>query len=83
MATSIIYTLGSQAPLNQDAAAAYGDYCFCCGRKLGKKYYLMHVNTDWELVAPDYDGVDSQGCFPIGSTCKDKFAADAIFQHKN
>jgi hypothetical protein len=52
MATSVIYTIGSDAPLNREAADAYGDYCFCCGRKLGKNVYLMHVNTAWQIVAP-------------------------------
>ncbi len=82
MATAIIYSIGSDAPINHEASNAFGDFCFCCGRKLGKNVYLMHVNTDWQIVARDYEGADSQGCFPIGSTCKNKFAADAIFQYE-
>lgn len=82
MATSPIYTIGSVAPLNEKASNAYGDYCFECGRKLGKKFYLMHVNIHWQIVARNYEGNDSQGCFPIGSTCKNKFASDAIFEYE-
>lgn len=82
MATSVIYTIGSDAPLNRKAADNYGEFCFCCGRKLGKNVYLMHVNNDWQIVARNYEGNDSQGCFPIGSTCKNKFASDAIFKYE-
>lgn len=83
MATSVIYTIGSDAPFNEKASNAYGDYCFCCGRKVNPhNMYLMHVNTGWQIIARKYDGVDSQGCFPIGSTCKNKFASDAIFKYE-
>jgi len=82
MATAVIYTIGSSAPINHDAANSFENACFCCGRKLGANVYLMHVNTNWEIVARNYEGNDSQGCFPIGSSCKNKFAADAIFKFK-
>jgi hypothetical protein len=79
--TTTIYAIGSAAPFNEKASNAYGDFCFCCGRKLGKNVFLMHVNTAWEIIARN-DEKDSQGCFPIGSTCKNKFASDAIFQYE-
>lgn len=82
MTTSTTYTIGSDAPYNAKAADNYGDWCFCCGRKLGKNFYMMHVSTAWQILPRKYDGVDSQGCFPIGSTCKNKFASDAVFQYE-
>ena len=81
--TTATFTIGSSAPINHDASNSFDDACFCCGCKLGKNVYLMHVNTDWKIVARDYAGDDSQGCFPIGSTCKNKFAEDAIFKYEN
>lgn len=80
MTTSTIYTLGSSAPINQKAADAMDELCFCCGRKLGANPFYMHVNTSWELIARNDESADSQGCFPIGSTCANKFADGILFR---
>jgi hypothetical protein len=76
------YTLGLSAPFNEKASNAYGKFCFECGRKLGTKFYLMHVNTSWQLIAPYADDKDSQGSFPIGSTCKNKFADGVLIAYE-
>jgi hypothetical protein len=79
MATTI-YTLGSAAPINRKAADSMGEHCFCCGRKLGANPLYMHVNTGWEIIARNAENEDSQGCFPIGSTCANKFADGILFR---
>lgn len=78
--TTPIYTLGSDAPCNEKATNSTGEVCYCCGRKLGANPLYMHVNTCWELIARNDESADSQGCFPIGSTCANKFADGILFR---
>ena len=75
------FTLGSTAPINRKAADSMEALCFCCGRKLGANPFYMHVNTAWELISRFAENEDSQGCFPIGSTCANKFADGILFQY--
>ena len=45
-------------------------WCFVCGKKLTTKpRYWVHITNGNEFVPPDYDGEDSQGCFPVGNGC--------------
>lgn len=75
------FTLNSLAPANELAmTASFANYCFCCGRKLGKKVFYFEVNTAWQLIIPGSDDANSQGCFPIGSTCKNKFEDGLLIQ---
>ena len=83
MATSTIkYNAGDTAPLNAKANSSYEDLCFECGRKLGANPFYMHVNTSWELITRFPINEDSQGCFPIGATCANKFADGILFQYE-
>lgn len=72
--TTIKYNLGDQAPHNNKALNSSGELCHECGKKLGKNPLYFEVNTDWEIITPNSDDKDSQGCFAIGSTCANKFA---------
>lgn len=51
----------------------YADQCFLCGRPLTAKAVengsYIHLTTSGFLVERDYEGDDSQGCFPVGSEC--------------
>jgi hypothetical protein len=82
MATSIIYTIGSDAPCNEKAMNSTSGVCYCCGRKVGANPLYMHVNTSWELIARNDTTSDSQGCFEIGSTCANKFADGILFRNE-
>lgn len=48
--------------------------CFCCERqvKITEKTWYVHITINHEVVDADYEGADSQGCFPIGNTCRKK-----------
>jgi hypothetical protein len=81
MATSTYkYNAGDAAPLNAKANGSYEDLCYECGRKLGANPLYMEVNTSWEIITPSSDDKNSQGCFPIGSTCANKFAPHLLIK---
>lgn len=74
------FNLGSAAPLNQKASNSLDDLCFVCGRALGNDPLYFEVNTSWELIARGSDEENSQGCFPVGITCANKFADGILFR---
>jgi hypothetical protein len=74
------YVAGDAAPLNDKANHSIDPLCFECGRALGKNPLYFEVNTSWQLILPGSDSKNSQGCFPIGSTCAHKFAADLLIK---
>jgi len=47
--------------------------CLICGRPLTRSAadngYWVHMSTGWQIILPDDDESDSQGCFPVGSEC--------------
>ena len=49
--------------------------CHCCEKMVNvdKTHWLVHITTDLEVVAFDYDGDDSQGWFPVGPSCRKKY----------
>jgi hypothetical protein len=72
-----VFNAGDAAPFNEKASNSIDqDFCFACGRKLGKNAFHFEVNTSWELI--ELGGSDSQGCFPVGSECAKKFAAGLL-----
>ena len=77
MATTIEFNAGDLAPLNDKASTSL-EYCYACGRKLGKNAYHFEVNTAWQIIAPGTDERNSQGCFPVGSECAKKFAPNLL-----
>jgi hypothetical protein len=74
------YNAGDEAPSNRKALDSYGDLCTECGKKLGKNPLYFEVNTSWEVIVPGSDHANSQGCFPIGSTCANKFASGLLIK---
>ena len=56
------------------------DLCHECGKALGKNPLYFEVNTGWEIIVPGSDAENSQGCFPIGSTCANKFAPELLIK---
>ena len=74
------YNAGDTAPLNRKALDSYDDLCTECGRALGKNPFYFEVNTAWEVIVPNSDQKNSQGCFPIGSTCAHKFAPNLLIK---
>lgn len=66
-----------------------GDNCECCMKpiKNTKVEYFFHACTDWEAMPNDATeeqieeaGLESQGCFPVGSECAKKFPKGYIFK---
>jgi hypothetical protein len=78
--TTFIYNAGDAAPQNQKALDSIADLCTECGRALGKNPLYFEVNTSWEIIVPNSDNKNSQGCFPIGRTCADKFAPELLIK---
>jgi hypothetical protein len=74
------YNAGDRAPLNQKALDSWDPLCTECGRALGKNPFYFEVNTGWEVIVPNSDPANSQGCFPIGSTCAHKFAPNLLIK---
>lgn len=80
MSVAIKYNVGDAAPSNRKALDSYEDFCTECGRKLGANPLYFEVNTGWEVIVPGSDEANSQGCFPIGQTCADKFAPGLLIK---
>jgi hypothetical protein len=74
------YNAGDAAPHNEKALNSYDDLCTECGRALGKNPLYFEVNTSWQIIVPNSDEKNSQGCFPIGSTCAHKFAPELLIK---
>lgn len=57
--------------------------CIICQRPMTitEKTKWIHMTTELEAVPQDYDGDDSQGCFPIGNDCCKKLPKHLIFVH--
>jgi hypothetical protein len=73
------YEVGSTAP-NHPNASSTDDRCMECGRALGKNPLYFEVNTSWEVIIPNSDEENTQGCWPIGSTCAHKFAPNLLIR---
>jgi hypothetical protein len=74
------YNAGDSAPLNRKALDSIEPLCTECGRALGKNPLYFEVNTSWEIIIPNSDSKNSQGCFAIGSTCANKFAPNLLIK---
>ena len=51
------------------------DDCWACERPvtISNTHWAVHITTTNEVVAEDYAGDDSQGCFPIGVSCRKRY----------
>ncbi len=74
------YKVGDAAPNNRKALDSTEPLCTECGKKLGNNPLYFEVNTSWEIIVPNSDDKNSQGCFPIGSTCSHKFAPELLIK---
>jgi hypothetical protein len=74
----VAHKLTRTARIHQDDSI--GDLCTECGRALGKNPLFFEVNTSWEVIAPNSDEKNSQGCFAIGQTCANKFAPGLLIK---
>ena len=79
-ATSFEYNVGDLAPNNKKAMASITDFCFVCGRSLGKNPLYFEVDNGWEIITPNSNEKSSQGCFPIGASCANKFAPNLLIK---
>ena len=77
MTAQVRYLLGDVAPLNEKASKGL-DWCYVCGRKVGKNAFYFEVDTAWELIDPSKSNQNSQGCFPVGSECAKNFNSDVL-----
>ena len=80
MASTYKYNAGDSAPNNRKALDSMESLCTECGRALGANPLYIEVNTDWEVIVPNSDEANSQGCFPIGSTCASKFSPELLIK---
>ena len=80
MNTEYKYNVGDAAPHNEKALNSVADLCTECGRSLGKNPLYFEVNTAWEIIKPGSDAKNSQGCFPIGASCANKFAPNLLIK---
>ena len=76
--TKIEFHVNDEAPMNVKAMKFVDSLCYVCGRALGKKPFIFEVNSSWKLIVPGSDSANSQGCFPIGQSCADKFASELL-----
>lgn len=81
MTTTFEFNLGAGAPFNQNASVGL-DWCYVCGRKLGKSALHFEVDNGWMLIAPQQNNPESQGCFPVGKECAKKFAPNLLITMK-
>lgn len=56
--------------------------CICCGKKINKPKYYVHLLTNGNLISSQEDFDNSQGTFPIGATCKNKLPNNFYFTSK-
>ena len=54
-----------------------GSNCFVCGKKTNEEFFV-HYTTDGNLVTYKSNPENSQGCFPIGPSCKNKLPKEFI-----
>lgn len=46
--------------------------CVLCGRTIGKNPWYVQQSTGGTILAPNYEGPESQGFWEIGSECAKK-----------
>jgi hypothetical protein len=57
--------------------------CIICEKPMNitEKTKWIHMTTSLEAVDRNYEGEDSQGCFPIGNDCCKKLPKYLVFQY--
>lgn len=78
-----------ESPMKEKNLIKYGDQahsCICCGKPTKEKLFI-HMVTTWEAVPANIDeleledlGLESQGVFPIGSSCAKKMGKKYIIK---
>ena len=77
MTTTIEFNAGDLAPMHEKAESSL-EFCYACGRKLGKNPFHFEVDIAWMIIVPNSDEANSQGGFPVGSECAKKFAPNLL-----
>jgi hypothetical protein len=54
--------------------------CICCGKQIENPDYYVHLLNTGMLVSSDADFQESQGLYPIGTTCKNKLPNNFYFK---
>ena len=56
----------------RNAPDGHTESCLFCGRPMSPKSvaYFVEMTTSWKIVPVGVNVEDSQGCFPVGSSCK-------------
>ena len=52
--------------------------CVMCGRIVGKNSWMIQQSNAGTILAPDYEGSDSQGFWEIGSECAKKIESNLL-----
>ena len=84
-ATTFEFNAGDPAPFNEKASVDNTNLCYVCGRKLGKHPLWFEVINGGDLREQDGTEYDTSkdsgymGCYPVGSTCANKFAPNILF----
>lgn len=76
-----------ESPKKEANEERYGndsDSCVCCAKRTVGKYWI-HANTNWRAIDTEEtdnlpSGMESQGFFPVGPSCKKKFPPSFIFE---
>lgn len=55
--------------------------CICCGKNIKNPKYSVHLLDTGNLISSDEDFAESQGFFPIGTSCKNKLPNNFYFKH--
>lgn len=78
------FNAGDPAPFHEGIHKDGAERCVVCGRKVGKKSYLVEVIDGGDIREQDGTEADTEdagymGCWPVGSECAKKFAPNILF----
>lgn len=58
---------------NVELYGEWEDTCICCGKRTNGKRWIQYTTTGLLVDEMDEEVPDSQGMFPIGTDCFNKF----------
>lgn len=62
------------------AKSGLDNSCVMCGRIVGKNSWYIQQSNDGTILAPDYEGSESQGFWEIGSECAKKIESNLLIK---